>query len=150
MTNICRKKKKICGKFFSDLWQKIDKYLAQKWFFLYIIENFCECRAIPKCSKSNNFDSTPAIKLSKLARHLWSKKMHFNRSSSNFTNWFSTYLIRIFSKIEWIPSFPFDFIRGQSLTSHDDYTRRLWAVATVLEVLLVYILKHKLTIPSIL
>ena len=43
ITNICRKKKKVCGKFFLDLWQKFGKYLAQKLFFLYIIENFCEC-----------------------------------------------------------------------------------------------------------
>ena len=35
------------------------------------------------------------------------------------------YLIRIPSKFEWIPAFSFDFIRGQSLTSHDPFTRRL-------------------------
>ena len=36
------------------------------------------------------------------------------------------------------------------MTSHDSYTRRLWAVATVLDVLLLYIPKRKRTIPSIL
>ena len=36
------------------------------------------------------------------------------------------------------------------MTSHDPYTRRLWAAATVLEVLLLYISKRKRTIPFIL
>ena len=60
------------------------------------------------------------------------------------------YLNRIYSKFELIPSFPFDFIRGQSLTSHDPYTQRLWAVATVSQVSLLYTSKRKRTIPSIL
>ena len=60
------------------------------------------------------------------------------------------YFIRILLKFEWIPSFLFDFIRDQSLTSHDLYTRRFWAVATFSEVLLLYISKRKRTIPFIL
>ena len=43
---------------------------------------------------------------------------------------FSTILIP--SKFERIPSFSFDVIRGQSLTSQNPYTRRLWAVARIL------------------
>ena len=87
----------------------------------------------------------------KFAPHLWYKMIHSNRSSSNFIyKLLLHYLIRLSSKFEWISSFPFDFIRGQSLTSHDPHTRRLWAVATVLDVLLLYISKRKCTIPSIL
>ena len=45
--NIFRKKRKICRKYFSDLWQKIRQIFGTKRiFFLYIIENFCECRAV--------------------------------------------------------------------------------------------------------
>ena len=83
----------------------------------------------------------------KFAPHLWSKKMHFNRSPLNFTNWFSTTWSIFPQNLNEFPRFL--SILFWHLMILISYTRRLWAVATGLEVLLLYISKYKRTIPSI-
>ena len=87
----------------------------------------------------------------KFAPHLWSKKIHFNRSSSNFTNWFSTTWSVFPRNLNEFPRFLSILFEVKvwhlMIFIHGTLLR---AVASVLEVLLLYISKRKRRIPSIL